>query len=171
MNLFHGELANDGGAVRLGDQALMLPRWMCGEGQVAGGRRGQAVVVGIRPEDLADAELSPPRDGTRSLRGKVELVEELGSEKLVHFRSDTPALSPRASSPAGDAGGEQNLSDEPAEHEETLAVARVPPSSRVAVGREVEFTVAVDHIHLFDPHSGVAIAESRRVQIDSTADA
>jgi multiple sugar transport system ATP-binding protein len=41
-------------------------------------------VLGIRPEDLEDAELAG-RDGGACLRGRVELREALGPEVLVHF--------------------------------------------------------------------------------------
>jgi hypothetical protein len=41
---------------------------------------------------LTDAALSPQHDGRHQLQGSVELVEALGSEKLVHFTIDASRL-------------------------------------------------------------------------------
>src|SRR5918993_416284 len=49
---------------------------------------GKDVILGIRPEDLEDAELEPDRDQT--LEGEVELTEALGSEIMAHFSIDAP---------------------------------------------------------------------------------
>src|SRR5215204_1331580 len=49
---------------------------------------GKDVILGIRPEDLEDAELEPGRGQT--LDGEVELTEALGSEIMAHFSIDAP---------------------------------------------------------------------------------
>ena len=41
------------------------------------------MVVGVRPHDL---EVSPPEQG--DLRGRIEIVEPLGSSLLIHVRID-----------------------------------------------------------------------------------
>ena len=89
MNFFEGRLgASDGGAVvSFGDgQQLAVD---AGEATLAGGLDGSAagrpVVVGVRPEHLEDASLSPSTPPDRRLRGLVRLRELLGSELVVHF--------------------------------------------------------------------------------------
>jgi multiple sugar transport system ATP-binding protein len=46
------------------------------------------VTCGIRPEDLAPADLSPiPEDGSNSFRGMVDVVEPMGSTISVYIRA------------------------------------------------------------------------------------
>ena len=49
------------------------------------------MILGIRPEDLEDAELEPDSPGDQTLDGEVELTEALGSEIMVHFSIDATA--------------------------------------------------------------------------------
>ena len=52
---------------------------------------GQAIVIGIRPSDFFDAALS--RDESRpTIEVKVDVVEELGSEKNLIFTLDAPPV-------------------------------------------------------------------------------
>ena len=46
---------------------------------------GKTVVLGIRPEDLEDAALEPDAPPDRTLKGRLELREALGSEIMAHF--------------------------------------------------------------------------------------
>ena len=74
MNFFEGTVGADGRAIVLAGGASIA-----GEGERIG-PPGQEVVVGVRPDALT---LSPPQ--ARSLGGRVELVEDLGSVKLLHL--------------------------------------------------------------------------------------
>src|SRR5262245_20925771 len=92
MNLLDGTVTvNDGTAtVSLGEQSLSLPSAVLAARPGLAELDGRAVVVGIRPEHLTDAERAPAgevADGT-TLRGEVELREALGSELLLHVRTD-----------------------------------------------------------------------------------
>jgi multiple sugar transport system ATP-binding protein len=174
MNLYQAELDERGESLRLGEQSLQLPADLPQHSALAS-YHGKPIVVGIRPEDLADAALESsdggrhPREaedagkgpheeqnGTR-LQGEVELVEALGAEKLVHFRIDAARLQ---------AGDERLSTDEDTElssgeiGEATTAagVARVPPQSEIKRGERAAFRVAVERLHLFDPDTGDALA-------------
>ena len=69
---------------------------------------GRDVILGIRPEDLEDAELEPDRDQT--LDGEVELTEALGSEIMVHFSIDAPpAITDEVRELQEDAGTDDGL--------------------------------------------------------------
>jgi multiple sugar transport system ATP-binding protein len=81
------------------------------------------VIVGMRPEDVRAASDAPPSYSVR-LRGKVEVVEPLGSETYVLLRL-----------------GESTLT------------ARFPPRSQLAPGDEAELAVNPAHVHLFDAES------------------
>ncbi|WP_067677119.1 ABC transporter ATP-binding protein [Nocardia miyunensis] len=80
------------------------------------------VLAGIRPEHL---RLEP---GSADIRGTVSMVENLGSEELVHFSI-----------------GEQSL------------CVRVPRPAGVSVGDRIGATVAPERVHLFDPESGLRL--------------
>ncbi len=155
MNLYEATLSDDGSRVRLGNQELELP-----ERPGLEPFRGKQVVVGVRPENLHDAagrgELPP---GHR-LEADVDVVEALGSERLIHFHLDISRLaapgggvgSAEAEPDAGDLGaGELGAAVTSA------GVARVEPDSAIRVGDRAAFGVDTDRLHLFDPATGAAI--------------
>ncbi|MBV8916403.1 MAG: sn-glycerol-3-phosphate ABC transporter ATP-binding protein UgpC [Acetobacteraceae bacterium] len=76
MNFLPAEIANGGHAIRLASGALY---------ELPGRFPGQAVTLGVRPENVALASAGIPL--------QVELVEPLGSETLIHGRmTDGTAL-------------------------------------------------------------------------------
>jgi multiple sugar transport system ATP-binding protein len=90
--------------------------------QVAGQRHGKDVLIGFRPEDM---ELSSTNGAGRVLLpAKVDVVEYLGHEELIH----------------GQAEG----------HE---IVALVPSDKKVQPGDSVEFAIPEEKLHVFDPES------------------
>jgi multiple sugar transport system ATP-binding protein len=125
MNLLRGRLVD--GHVELGGQRLVLP----GEVRAAPGD----VVVGIRPEAVS-------LGGDLSM--EVVLVEALGSDLLVHFRTDAPRVTV---SDAFDGEEDAGL--------ESRFTARLPPDLRVEVGDRLR--LGVSRLHLFDPETGLAL--------------
>ncbi len=164
MNLLEGSVALSGDAatVTLGDQSLHIPASALAERPALRGFDGRDVVVGIRPEHLTDAALAgagAPSDGAR-LRGVVELREALGSELLVHARTDCrPAVTDEVKSVVGDydeAGVE--ILERQAAGEGAIVVARFDARSRARVTDSVEMDVDVDRLQFFDPETGLRIA-------------
>ena len=73
---------------------------------------GKKVVLGIRPEDLEDAALAKDVPADRRLKGKVELIEALGSEIMAHFTIDAPpALTDDVRELAQDVGDERAVEE------------------------------------------------------------
>jgi sn-glycerol 3-phosphate transport system ATP-binding protein len=108
MNLVHGRIAENGVAVDGAMLACNGPR-----------EPGRPVLVGLRPEHMElDAE------GPVSLR--VELLERLGADTIVHGRLGANGLVIRA---------------------------RVPGMIQPAIGEVLGFVAPADRIHLFDPQS------------------
>jgi multiple sugar transport system ATP-binding protein len=146
MNLFEGALSTDLGFLTLGTQCIGLPsavRFGRPGLKHYGGRR---VVVGIRPEDLPVAKNESPED---AIDAEVEMVEALGSELLVHFRIDAPAV--RAEGPENTvASNERVVSD---------YIARVDPRCPARAGERVRLSVSQDRIEFFDLGTGQAIWE------------
>jgi len=159
MNLYQATVDADGRAIELGDQKLSLPPDLTDEALI-GRYRGQRVVVGIRPEDLGDAALGVDSSSER-LRGTVDLVEELGAEKLVHFRIDAERLSTSDELLAGAEEETEGGLDtgEIGTATATAVVARIASRSQIATNQLAEFTVDTTCLHLFDPDQGNSLRQ------------
>jgi multiple sugar transport system ATP-binding protein len=157
MNLYQGEMDQQGATVQLGRQRLDLPTALRDE-RVSGPYRGRAVVVGIRPEHLDDAAQASGEGGNRRLEGTVDLVEELGSEKLVHFHIDAARLSTTDALLASEDEEPETLeAGEIGSATATAGVARVSADSGIAADQQVVFTVETERLHLFDPETGIRL--------------
>jgi multiple sugar transport system ATP-binding protein len=158
MNLYQATIDSEGRSIALGDQTLALPAELTEE-SVIGPYRGQRIVVGIRPEDLGDAALSGPNSSNERIRGTVDLVEELGAEKLIHFRIDAERLSASDERLAGAEDDAEGVLDagEIGTATASAGVARVNPRSEIATNQQAVFAVDTAHLHLFDPDEGVTL--------------
>jgi multiple sugar transport system ATP-binding protein len=139
MNLLRGHLELVDGSVRvaLGSQRLVLPDEVLAARPVLGGWVDDEVVVGIRPEAVhVGGELSL----------EVVLVEALGSDLLVHLKTDAPRVTV---SDAFDGEDDAGL--------EARFTARLPPDLRVQVGDRLRLGVDASRLHVFDPETGLAL--------------
>ena len=93
-----------------------------------GNRAGEDLLMGIRPEHLALAESVTPRSSPANLRGRVQFVQNLGSDWLVHIATAGHSL-----------------------------IARLPPSSRVRVNESVFLTMQPEQLLFFNPADGSAL--------------
>jgi len=90
---------------------------------------GREVVFGIRPEDIYDAMFARVRvPGENMTRAVVEIVENLGSERIVHLR----------------VGG-------------VTFVGAFKAESKVKEGQEIEVVFDMKKIHIFDKNTEKAI--------------
>jgi multiple sugar transport system ATP-binding protein len=88
---------------------------------------GKDVVVGIRPEDLEDAEFMPDAKPTNTITAVVEVTEPMGAEIYVYV----------------DING-------------VLMTARVTPKSKLKSGDNAKLHVDLEMIHIFDKVTEVA---------------
>ncbi len=154
MNLFEAELARNGSGLlcRIGDSELELPGDVVAERPALAGYAGRRVAIGIRPEDVREAA---GWDGAR-LRGRILLVESLGSEQLVHIgitarpleRSD---LVDTTAQPPG-----PSLGSDDAEQAVTL-LGRFDRHLLLAPDEAVEVAIDPRLLHFFDLETGAAI--------------
>ncbi|MEX0675175.1 MAG: sn-glycerol-3-phosphate ABC transporter ATP-binding protein UgpC [Gaiellaceae bacterium] len=116
---------------------------------------GRMVILGIRPEDLEDAELATDTPADRRLRGDVVLREALGAEVMVHFTVDArPPLTEDVKELARDVGEEVESGST------TTMVGRFGPRTGVRVGEPAEVAVDTRALHFFDPATGAGIYDS-----------
>ncbi len=105
------------------------------------------LIVGIRPEALEDAELSGVTGRGTEFEAAVELVEELGSDIIVHLGFDGKRVD------AGDPDSIKELSQET-----TNILARFDRRSGVTEGGTARVRVDLDDLHFFDPESGLRLS-------------
>jgi multiple sugar transport system ATP-binding protein len=158
MNLLEGSLELDGdtAAVVLGDQRLTLPAAVLAERPAIKGYAGKDLVIGLRPEHLTDPD---PGSGVEHLTAQVELREALGSELLLHLRTNIqPAVTEATKVVAADVDEEAVAAlQRQASAGEAMIVARFDTRSHARVGDTVEVAVDTERMHFFDPETGDAI--------------
>jgi multiple sugar transport system ATP-binding protein len=109
----------DQGKLKMGSHLLTLTGR---REKIANERHGKQLEIGFRPEDLEVANGSG--DGAVRFPAKVDVVEYLGNQELLH-----------------------------AQVEDNEIVALVDSDRNVQVGDNVEFTIPSDKLHLFDPET------------------
>ena len=165
MNLLEGNVASmgpDGAEVSLGEQTLAIPASVVAERPALAGYRDRPLVVGIRPEHLSDAARAPAGEApAATLRGEVELREALGSELLLHVRTDCqPAVTDEVRNVAGDLDeAALELLERQAAGGGAMVVARFDPHSTARVGDPVVMAVDAARLQFFDPETGERIGE------------
>ena len=123
MNFLEGTVG--GGKLDLGVVKLDVPA-----GNSVAGSDGKKVIVGIRPEDIYDASVSPPsapREGN-SFSAVVDVLEKLGAEDTAYL----------------DLAGRQ-------------VIATLDPASRIEMGKSATFVVDTSKLHVFDANTEQAI--------------
>jgi multiple sugar transport system ATP-binding protein len=142
MNFFPGTLTPTGLTLPFGE-VMLTPEVL---EVIAAHPKPDNVIVGVRPEHLADAALI---DGYQRIRAttlevRVELVESLGADKYVYFTT------------AGCDVHSAQLDELAAESEvvENQFVARVPAESKAAIGQSVELAFDTGKLAVFDADSG-----------------
>jgi multiple sugar transport system ATP-binding protein len=107
------------GALELGGTRLELTGPAA---RAAAQNRGRDLLIGFRPEDL---ELNGDGgSGLVHIPAKIDVVEYLGHEELIHAQSEGHEI-----------------------------VALVPSDKKVQAGAEVEFSIHSDKLHVFDPET------------------
>jgi multiple sugar transport system ATP-binding protein len=107
------------GTLKMGSARLELSG---ARAKAAAQRKGSDLEIGFRPEDLEIA--NGARDGVIRFPAKIEVVEYLGNQELLH-----------------------------ADCEGNEVVALVSSDRKVKVGENVEFTIPTEKLHLFDPET------------------
>jgi multiple sugar transport system ATP-binding protein len=86
--------------------------------------KGKKVIFGIRPEDVHAPNFAPPGITPAPMPAKVDVTELMGNEIFLYLLT-----------------GKKQF------------IARVDPRTRVRTGDDLEVTVNMDNMHLFDPQT------------------
>ncbi len=156
MNLLEARLNLDGEpSVEVGSQVIEMDQKVVAERPALRDYAGRKLVLGIRPEELEDAELVTDAPKGQRIAVRTTLVEALGSELLVHAEIDAPPLHTEDTRElAEDIGAGIDTGEGRSE-----IVAKVSPRSHIKADHDVELTVDITRVHFFDPDTGRAITD------------
>jgi multiple sugar transport system ATP-binding protein len=146
MNFFPAQLTDVGVRMPFGDVTLTSDQL----DTVGSHTKPANVIVGVRPENVDDSRLmdSYARIKALTFQATVDMVESLGAEKYLHFRTEgAGAQAAQLAELAADSGGPEND-----------FVARVSADSTVTTGQTVELAIDTTKLTLFDADSGVNLS-------------
>jgi multiple sugar transport system ATP-binding protein len=148
MNLYDAriELGAGQAMVHFGSNSLALPDSLLAARPLLKTYDGRRVILGVRPEDFSDGGVIG--DGS-SARGRINLLESLGSEAMVHFRIDASKVD------SGDPDAVEEASGSTASN----AVGKFSARTGLRAGDEAVLRVDTSNLHVFDAESRLAIWE------------
>jgi multiple sugar transport system ATP-binding protein len=144
MNLVRARIEGD--EVVIGHQRLALTAGVHAARPGLRAYAGRDVVVGIRPESVAQSPNGPIAG--RTLELDVALTEALGSDLLVHADVDAPVVL---------TADQEELADEVVPTALSRMTLRLPPGSRVRAGERVRAVIDPERLHFFDADTEAAI--------------
>jgi multiple sugar transport system ATP-binding protein len=162
MNFFEGrvEYRNGATSVAFGDgQQLVVDDAEQSLAGGLGGRDGNRIVVGVRPEHLEDATLAPSTPAERRLKGLVRLRELLGSEVVVHFEVEAaPVVTDETREIAEDVDASALTElDHLRAMRRTAFVGRFAAEAPTEERTVAEIAVSPGALRFFDPETGLRI--------------
>jgi multiple sugar transport system ATP-binding protein len=154
MNLVRADLAraNGGLTVTFGGSTLRVDDRALGKRPALKRFEGRQLILGIRPEDIEDAELAGGAPDGRRLSAVVDIREDMGSEVFVHFGIGGKAV---LGEDVKAAVGEETV--EVAEVKGSVWIARVDRDTKAEEKNRIELLVDTGRLHFFDPATGDAI--------------
>jgi multiple sugar transport system ATP-binding protein len=165
MNFAKATLEESGGTLQfdLGGHAITVPQEVLEHRPALKNYSGKEVIIGIRPQDFEDANVKQDAGEGCRVKAKLDLVEAIGTETLLHFKIDAPiALTEEMKELAEDVGGDAAESLERKAREGVNEfVAQVDPKSKLKEGQEAELIVDATRLHFFDVDTAQSIFDQK----------
>jgi multiple sugar transport system ATP-binding protein len=121
-----------------------------------GHKANQDVIAGVRPEHFEDAAIENETANRLKFRTQVEVVESMGSELYAYFNLTGEELhDEQLDELAADAG----MEDLPSSGSQV--VARLDAASQAAPGHEVELSLDISQLHLFEREGGRSLTAGK----------
>jgi multiple sugar transport system ATP-binding protein len=154
MNLIGVDLASSNGSfsVKIGDDTLEVGDPVLAARPALPRFEGKRLILGIRPEDLEDAELAGGAADGRRLSAVVDIREDMGSEVFAHF-----GISGRAVRGEDVKAAVGKDAAEVADVLGNVWIARLDRDTKAREQEKVELLVDTGRLHFFDPETGEAI--------------
>ncbi len=167
MNLATAEFVRDNGPVVIfGDYRIPVPEDTLTRRSGLDRYLGKTVIVGLRPSNFEDANVSSSDEGFPTIDATADVTEELGSEVNIIFTVNAPPVAHKdmhALRQDASAGEDDDSTLALAENQ-SLWTARVSPQTRVRPGSPVRLAVDAKAFHFFDPESGLAIGHEANLR-------
>ncbi|HKE53391.1 MAG TPA: sn-glycerol-3-phosphate ABC transporter ATP-binding protein UgpC [Actinomycetota bacterium] len=167
MNMVEADLTREDGGlfVSFGSNRLSVDDAVVAERPGVRAYEGQRVIIGIRPENMEDAAITPNIPDDRRMKADVVLREALGAEVLIHFTVDAPpVLTEDTRELVGAQAGPMAHTNVAVEELEKAAeigtstfVARLDPRTRATERQSIELAVDTARLHVFDPQTGLGV--------------
>lgn len=130
MNFFDATLkSGDAGSVIVETAAFSFPV-PASKAEPFKSHVGKRVVLGVRPEDIHDAEFRPTGITPADIESTVDVVEQMGNEMILYMQDDKGKT----------------------------FIARTDPRTRARVGNRMAVTFNLDNMHIFDADTTLSIA-------------
>jgi multiple sugar transport system ATP-binding protein len=123
MNFFEMQLIRSGDELIAQSASLRLPLPLDRRTALSS-YLDQSIIVGLRPEDIYDADLVAPGIRAATIEARVDVMELMGNETLLYLLNGAHSF-----------------------------IARVDPRSRARAGNTVAVIVNLDRLHFFDPQT------------------
>jgi len=158
MNLVQATLVRlgEGFGVRFGEYELTVAKRTERERPALASYVDREVVLGIRPEDLEDAALVRDAPAGQTLAVVTDIREDMGAEVFLHFAVHAQPVQASEVTEALEHEEFEALKER-ARREGVPFVARVERLTGAREGEQLRLFVDVEHLHFFDPDSGLGI--------------
>jgi multiple sugar transport system ATP-binding protein len=157
MNLIGADLARSNGGLvaTFGDSSLRVGEPVLAARPALKRFEGKRLILGVRPEDIEDAELAGGAPDGQRLSAVVDIREDMGSEVFVHFGLGGKAVLGEDVKAA--VGADAAEVAQTAQERGSVWVARVDRDTGAQEQQRVELLVDTSRLHFFDPDTGDAI--------------
>jgi multiple sugar transport system ATP-binding protein len=157
MNLVGADLSRSNGGLvaNFGDNSLRVGERVLAGRPALSSFAGRRVILGVRPEDIEDADLASTTTNGERVSAVVDIREDMGSEVFVHFRIGGKAvLGEDVRAAVGEEAAEVAQT---AQERGSVWVARVDRDTKAEEQKPMELLVDTGRLHFFDPETGDAI--------------
>jgi multiple sugar transport system ATP-binding protein len=154
MNMVLARLVAEGDKLfaQFGSQRIVVPREQLSQRKQLGNYKDKEVILGIRPEDLEDAEFAPRADPDALLDVEVALAEPMGAELVTYFEVDAPPVITKDTRDLS-----TDLDELESSKGKSLFTARFDSQSSAHDGKPLKVVVDVTRLYFFDPDTEASI--------------
>jgi multiple sugar transport system ATP-binding protein len=161
MNLVQATLVRlqDGLGVRFGEYALRVAESSVRQRPALASYVDRDIVIGIRPEDIEDAEVVRDAPDGHTLAVVTDIRENMGAEVFLHFAVHAQPVQASEVTEALEHEEFEALKER-ARREGVPFIARVERSTRAREGEQLRIFVDVEHLYFFDSATGAGIYDA-----------
>jgi multiple sugar transport system ATP-binding protein len=164
MNFFQSRIEQENGKLQLeiGKQKIAVSDEVMSTRPELKQYGGKDMIVGIRPQDFEDASLRSDLPEDARIKVRIDLVEAIGTETLVHFQIEAPVvITEDMKELAADVGESTERLEQQAKEGRNEFVAQLDPKTRIRKGDETELAVDTTRLHFFDTSSSAGIYDQK----------